>query len=110
MGTTSCEKKSVVYVSWDEVFVSNDKGRREVHYLLKRRGGGSDLAVLGKEKSLKHMSYRYAIRNTSSFRPYFKLRSRREVVNWLDSIVSGSRFRPKILIHLHLIFFIVIEK
>lgn len=90
--------------------MSNDKGRREVHYLLKRRGGGSDLAVLGKEKSLKHMSYRYAIRNTSSFRPYFKLRSRREVVNWLDSIVSGSRFRPKILIHLHLIFFIVIEK
>ncbi|KAH1162184.1 hypothetical protein AAZX31_01G075600 [Glycine max] len=85
MGTTSCE-----YVSWEEVFMSNDKGRREVHYLLKRRGGGSDLAVLGKEKSLKHMSYRYAIRNTSSFRPYFKLRSRREVVNWLDSIVSDS--------------------
>ena len=67
----------------------------EVHYLLKRRGGGSDLAVLGKEKSLlRHMSYRYAIRNAALFKPYLKLRSRREVVDWLDSIVSGLRFRP----------------
>ncbi|RZB98931.1 uncharacterized protein LOC114422899 isoform X2 [Glycine soja] len=102
MGTTSCEKKSVVYVSWDEVFVSNDKGRREVHYLLKRRGGGSDLAVLGKEKSLlRHMSYRYAIRNAALFKPYLKLRSRREVVDWLDSIVSDSSSGDAVMVGKH---------
>lgn len=86
-GTTLCEKS--VYVSWEEVPVSSDKGRREVHYLLKRRGGAADLAVVGKEKTLRHMSYRYAIRNPS-LGPYVKLKSRREVVDWLDSVVSGS--------------------
>lgn len=86
-GTTSCEKS--VYVSWEEVFVSSDKGRREVHYFLKRRVGGSDLAVVGKEKSLRHMSYRYAIK-TASLGPYLKLKSRREVVDWLDAVVSDS--------------------
>ena len=81
------------YVSWEEVFVSSDKGRREVHYFLKRRGGGgSDLAVIGKEKSLRHMSYHYVIRNPS-LGPSSKLKSRREVVDWLDSIVSGSFLR-----------------
>ncbi|KAK7407555.1 hypothetical protein VNO78_09508 [Psophocarpus tetragonolobus] len=89
-GTTSSQgNNTTVYVSWEEVFLSTDKGRREVHYFLKRRGGGSDLAVLGKEKTLRHMSYRYAIRN-ASFRPCFKLRSRREVVDWLDSLLSDS--------------------
>ncbi|KAL2347572.1 hypothetical protein Fmac_001572 [Flemingia macrophylla] len=93
-GTTSSEKS--VYVSWEEVFVSSDKGRREVHYLLKRRVGGSDLAVVGKEKSLRHMSYRYVIRN-ASFGPYFKLKSRREVVDWLDSVVSDSSTRDAVV-------------
>lgn len=86
-GTTSCEKS--VYVSWEEVLVSSDKGRREVHYLLKRRGGAADLAVVGKEKTLRHMSYRYAIRS-ASLGPFIKLKSRREVVDWLDSVVSDS--------------------
>ncbi|CAJ1932329.1 unnamed protein product [Sphenostylis stenocarpa] len=85
--TTSCEKS--VYVSWEEVLVSSDKGRREVHYLLKRRGGAADLAVVGKEKTLRHMSYRYATRS-ASLGPYVKLKSRREVVDWLDSVVSDS--------------------
>lgn len=71
--------------------MSSDKGKREVHYLLKKKGGGgSDLAVVGKEKSLRHMSYHYAIRNASFAVPSFKLKSRREVIDWLDSIVSGS--------------------
>lgn len=83
--TTSCQER---YVSWEEVFVSVDKGKREVRYYLKKRGGGSDLALIGKEKSSRHMSYHYAIRN-SSFGPFLKLKSRREVVDWMDSIVSG---------------------
>ncbi|KAE9615396.1 hypothetical protein Lal_00048132 [Lupinus albus] len=77
------------YVRWEEVFVSSEKGRRVVHYFLKRRSGDSDLAVIGKEKSLRHMHYRYAMRNPS-LGPYLKLKSRREVIEWLDSIVSDS--------------------
>ncbi|XP_061375081.1 uncharacterized protein LOC133317249 [Gastrolobium bilobum] len=77
------------YVSWEEVFLSSDKGRREVHYILKRKAGGSDLAVIGKEKSLTHTSYHYAIKN-ASLGPSLKLKSRREVIDWLDSIVSDS--------------------
>lgn len=80
--TTSFE-----FVSWDEVLVSSDKGKREVHYYLKRNDGSSDLAVIGKETSLRHMSYHYALRNR--FRSLAKLKSRREVFDWLNSVVSG---------------------
>lgn len=86
-----------VYVGWEEAVVSNEKGRREINYYLKRRGGGSrDLVVVGKEKSARHMSYRYAVKgkelllsfmNRSS---WLKLRSRREVIDWLNSFLSGD--------------------
>ena len=82
---------SASYVSWEEVYVSSDKGRREVHYYLKRRDDESDLAVIGKEKSLRHMSYHYAFSfangliNTNN-----RLKSRREVIDWLNSVVSGT--------------------
>ncbi|MCD9644004.1 hypothetical protein HAX54_031961 [Datura stramonium] len=80
------------YVKWQEVCVSVDKGRREVHYYLKRRDGASDLAVVGKEKTLRHMSYHYAIKDfsllsLSNSSSLLKLRSRREVIDWLNSIV-----------------------
>lgn len=87
------------YVSWEEVFVSTDRGRREVHYFLKKRDGISDLAVIGKEKSLRHMSYHNAIGDrvliplaspSSSSSLLLKLKSRREVVDWLNSVVSGN--------------------
>ncbi|KAI4357834.1 hypothetical protein L6164_001757 [Bauhinia variegata] len=83
------------YVSWKEVFISNDRGRREVHYFLKRRDGSSDLAVVGKEKSSRHMTYHYAIRHEALvlMGPSFsllKLKSRREVIDWLNSICSDS--------------------
>ncbi|CAK7326553.1 unnamed protein product [Dovyalis caffra] len=83
------------YISWEEVYVSSDKGRREVRYYLKRNDGGKDLAIVGKEKSLRHMSYYFAIRNRSKFfsmAPSLKPKSRREVIDWLDSIVSGTGY------------------
>lgn len=91
--TPSPSYSTAAYVSWDEVNVSSDKGRRVVHYYLKRRDGVSDLAVIGKEKSLRHMSYHFAIKNRSLFfssTSFYKLKSRREVVNWLNSVVSGN--------------------
>ncbi|KAJ9140724.1 hypothetical protein P3X46_031334 [Hevea brasiliensis] len=87
------DTESLGYVSWEEVNVSTNRGRREVRYYLKRMDGGLDLAVVGKEKSLRHMSYHYAVRNRSIFSsmgPSLKLKSRREVINWLNSIVSES--------------------
>lgn len=87
--TTSSQDEQKRYVTWEEKFVSMDKGRREVRYFLKKKSGELDLALIGKEKSSRHMSYHYAIRN-SSFAPFFRLKSRREVVNWLDSIVQGQ--------------------
>ena len=86
----SYARASLGFVSWEEAFVSSDKGRREVHYFLKRRDGSSDLAVVGKERSLRHMSYHYAIRNRSpALQSLAKLKSRREVIDWLNSVVSG---------------------
>lgn len=65
-----------------------EKGNREVHYYLKTNGENLDLAVIGKEKRSRHMSYRYSIRNPN-LTPPFKLKSRREVIDWLDSVISG---------------------
>ncbi|GLU04760.1 hypothetical protein SLE2022_218920 [Rubroshorea leprosula] len=81
------------YDSWEEVNVSCDKGWREVRYYLNRKDGGSDLAIIGKEKSLRHMRYRFAVRNAPLFASWMalgKLRSRREVIDWLNSVVSDS--------------------
>ncbi|KVH97634.1 uncharacterized protein LOC112523554 [Cynara cardunculus var. scolymus] len=99
------------FVKWEEVFSTNHKGRREVRYYLKRRDGTSVLAVVGKEKNSGHnmkpsssssYPYRYAIRDKSLFLStnlpfefYSKLRSRREVIDWLSSFVTdGSFSRP----------------
>ncbi|XP_072977293.1 uncharacterized protein [Typha angustifolia] len=101
------------YVSWEEVVVSNDKGRRVVHYYLKDSRGGADLAVVGRERSVRHMSY--AVPNrflrlllaawpcrlgspSPSFSPpppegiSLKWRSRREVIDWLSSFVLEPAF------------------
>ncbi|KAL6573678.1 hypothetical protein OROHE_002137 [Orobanche hederae] len=89
---------TALYVDWKEVVVSTDKGRREVHYYLKRGGGGSgsggDLVIVGKEKSAGHMSYRYTTKNNKllpsilNHSSTLKLRSRKEVIDWLSSILS----------------------
>ncbi|KZV58549.1 hypothetical protein F511_12376 [Dorcoceras hygrometricum] len=85
------------FVDWEEVVVSSDKGRREVHYYLKRNGGGADLVVVGKEKSVRHMSYHYAMKDNMALLSnlkrcsFLKLRSRREVIDWLNSIFTVDR-------------------
>ncbi|CAI9756085.1 unnamed protein product [Fraxinus pennsylvanica] len=83
-------------VGWEEVVVSGENGRREVHYYLKRNDcGGPDLVVVGKEKSPKRMYY-YGIRDKEyllsslKYSSLLKLRSRGEVIDWLNSIVPGD--------------------
>lgn len=85
-------------MGWEEVWVCGEKGRREVHYYLKNKDGSADLAVVGKEKSFSHISYRYAVPVADkNNRVYVKLKSRTEVLNWLRSIAPVSRaptYRP----------------
>ncbi|KAM0908045.1 hypothetical protein ACQ4PT_015715 [Festuca glaucescens] len=102
------------WMQWEEVVVSNDRGRRLVHYYLRGAGGASggeerELAVVGRERSPRHMSYAVqgrflrslAAAGDGSASPSpsqspaaaegapRKWRSRREVVDWLSSLVSG---------------------
>ncbi|XP_042003557.1 uncharacterized protein LOC121752510 isoform X1 [Salvia splendens] len=96
MGAMAMNNTTTAYAGWEEVLLSTEKGRREVHYYLKRCGG-RDLVVVGKEKSARHMSYHYKIRDNKlvpsilSGASGVKLRSRREVVDWLESIISGDQ-------------------
>lgn len=83
MKTTAVKE---VYVGWEEVYVCREKGRKEIHYVLKRKDGGSDLAVIAKEKSLKHMTYRFLIDVSSLLKP----KSKKEVVDWLNSFTPGN--------------------
>ncbi|KFK41284.1 hypothetical protein AALP_AA2G109900 [Arabis alpina] len=75
------------YCGWKEMYVKNVKGKMEVHYYLERKERGVDLAVVGRLKNSKRMSYRYALKKNRSLLK--KLNSRQDVTNWLDSIVSG---------------------
>lgn len=85
-----CMESQRVYVKWREVFVLSERGRKEVRYYLKRRDGVSDLVVVGKERrDLK--VYRYNIRETSLVgQADFKLKSRKDVIEWLNSVISGD--------------------
>lgn len=104
------------WTQWEEVVVSNDRGRRLVHYYLRGDGGSKELAVVGRERSPRHMSYAVqgrflralaaaagavAVTPSPSRLPPGgagssvdggaprRWRSRREVVDWLSSLVSG---------------------
>lgn len=88
------------YVGWEEVYVCREKGRREIHYIMKRRDGGKDLAVIAKETSLRHITYRFLLDfNTTSFNHSNKPRSRRELLLWLNSFIPGTfHFQPLLFI------------
>ncbi|GAB2226581.1 hypothetical protein Droror1_Dr00022392 [Drosera rotundifolia] len=96
------------FVGWEEVVVSNEKGRRVVHYCLKSKdfgGGGGDgldlvVVVVGKEKSLRHMVYQFVNQvgivldlcghGSSAALP--RLKTRRDVIDWFNSIFPDSSF------------------
>ncbi|KAL9997704.1 putative DNA (cytosine-5-)-methyltransferase [Helianthus debilis subsp. tardiflorus] len=99
--------RSVVsYVNWQQVCSTNNRGRKEIRFYLKRPSGTYDLAVIGKEKKLGHRlnttssseyRFRYANRDElmlSSLNLPSKLRSRREVVDWLNSVVVSDGSFP----------------
>ncbi|CAL5213197.1 unnamed protein product [Lathyrus oleraceus] len=87
------------FVEWKEQFVSQERGHRVVHYYLKDSAGESFLAVVGTERSVRHMCYVIAedfleiCGMEGSFPPGFKWRSRREVVDWLTSMLSKQHLQ-----------------
>lgn len=82
------------FVEWKEQFVSKERGKRVVHYFLKDISGESILAIVGTERSVRHMFYVVSeeflsVQGTeNSVHAGFRWRSRREVVNWLTSMLS----------------------
>ncbi|XP_010545273.1 PREDICTED: uncharacterized protein LOC104817702 [Tarenaya hassleriana] len=82
------------FVEWKEHFVSQERGNRIVHYFLKDSSGESILAVVGTERSVRHMFYVVSEEFVrvhgagNSIHAGFKWRSRREVVDWLTSMLS----------------------
>ncbi|XP_023753863.1 uncharacterized protein LOC111902246 isoform X1 [Lactuca sativa] len=85
---------SQCFVEWKELFVSKERGKRVVHYFLKDISGESVLAVVGTERSIRHMFYVVAEEflkvneAQNSVNAGYRWRSRREVVNWLTSMLS----------------------
>lgn len=82
------------FVEWKEQFVSQERGNRVVHYFLMNSSGESILAVVGTERSVRHMFYVVADEflevcgTVNSIQAGYKWRSRREVVDWLTSMLS----------------------
>nr|XP_043628676.1 uncharacterized protein LOC122600083 [Erigeron canadensis] len=82
------------YVEWKEEYISKEKGKRVVHYFLEEKSGKSVLAVLGTERSLRHMLYVVAedfLKVNECDRVVnaaYRWRSKREVVRWLTSMLS----------------------
>lgn len=108
MGAMANRSTTVSYLGFKEAVVAcNDKGLREVRYYLKYAGGGADLVVVGKERTGKRMSYHYANKDLFLNRISMpKLRSRRDVVDWLNAVISGNFIRCSFLFF----FFFLVEK
>ncbi|KAJ0102803.1 hypothetical protein Patl1_03970 [Pistacia atlantica] len=87
------------FVEWKEEFVSQERGNRVVHYFLKDSNGESVLAVVGTERSVRHMFYVVAEEFVrvhgaeNSIHSGYKWRSRREVVDWLTSMLSKQHLQ-----------------
>ena len=99
------------YIEWKEQFVSKERGKRVVHYFLKDVSGESILAVVGTERSVRHMFYVVSeeFLNVHGADNYvhagFRWRSRREVVYWLTSMLSKQHRQTDLSSMFYLILF-----
>ncbi|XP_004295325.1 PREDICTED: uncharacterized protein LOC101315321 isoform X2 [Fragaria vesca subsp. vesca] len=82
------------FVTWEEHIVCHARGNRVVHYYLKKASGEYVLAVIGTEKSIRHMLYVVSDEfletcgSNASINACTRWRARREVVHWLGSLLS----------------------
>ncbi|KAH7660589.1 Agenet domain plant type domain-containing protein [Dioscorea alata] len=91
------KEKAHDFVEWREEFVSRERGSRVVQYYLEDSSGGSHLAVVGTERSLRHMFYAIAEEFCHEYGAdsCLKWRSKREVVDWLSSFISPRQGSQK---------------
>ncbi|XP_071921707.1 uncharacterized protein [Coffea arabica] len=94
-----------VFVAWEERIISQEKGNRVVHYYLQQSSEDTVLAVVGTERSIRHMTYVVskgfvdAYGFTGIVTAGTKWRARRDVVEWLTKLVSG--FRLPVIVSKH---------
>ncbi|KAG0458445.1 hypothetical protein HPP92_023602 [Vanilla planifolia] len=93
--SVATEVTATDFVEWREDIISQERGNRVVHYYLEDSTGKSHLAVIGTERSLRHMIYVVSDDFHGSYctdksgASNTKWRSRREVVDWLTSFLTG---------------------
>ncbi|KAK7332420.1 hypothetical protein VNO80_29172 [Phaseolus coccineus] len=85
-----------VFVAWEEQVICQERGNRVIHFYLKDASGNSVLAVVGTERSVRHMMYvvpDHFLQAYGSTQPInaCKWRARREVVDWLTCLVSRNQ-------------------
>ncbi|XVF75190.1 hypothetical protein PTKIN_Ptkin13bG0167500 [Pterospermum kingtungense] len=84
------------FVGWEEHIICQERGNRVVHFYLKEASGVLVLAVEGTERSIRHMMYVVSDEFVQAYgfhgfiNANSKWRSRREVVEWLQSMVSTN--------------------
>lgn len=87
---------NLVVRGWEERVISQEKGRRIVHFFLRDSTGSYLLVVMGIERSLNHIIYsptRRFIRafgSTSRVRAGKRWYSRKNVIKFLKSVTSGG--------------------
>ncbi|XWS12956.1 hypothetical protein CRYUN_Cryun37aG0134300 [Craigia yunnanensis] len=85
------------FVGWEEHIICQERGNRVVHFYLKEASGILVLAVVGTERSIRHMIYVVSgeLLQAYGFHGFInantKWRAKREVVEWLQSLVSMNR-------------------
>ncbi|GLT80217.1 hypothetical protein SLA2020_516690 [Shorea laevis] len=77
------------FVGWEEHIICPERGSRVVHFYLKDDTGDLVLAVIGTERSIRHMMYVVTGEFSQTYGSQsMKWRARREVVEWLQSLIS----------------------
>ncbi|XP_044461489.1 uncharacterized protein LOC123192868 [Mangifera indica] len=82
------------FVAWEEHIICHERGNRIVHFYLKDAFGDLVLAVVGTERSIRHMMYVVSDEFLNAYgserfiNVSTKWRARREVVDWLSSLVA----------------------
>ncbi|KAE9591531.1 hypothetical protein Lal_00038813 [Lupinus albus] len=89
------EEIAPIFVSWEEQVICPERGNRVTHFYLKDAFGNSVLAVVGTERSVRHMVYivpDHFLQTYGSNESInaVKWRARREVVDWLTCLTSQN--------------------
>ncbi|KAL5097528.1 hypothetical protein RYX36_001855 [Vicia faba] len=92
----SSDEIDPVFVAWEEQVICQERGNRVIHFYLKHVSGNSVLAVVGTERSVRHMMYvvpQQFLQAYGSINVTYKWRARREVVDWLNHLVLKNQLR-----------------